>query len=419
LLAATLILVSEAHQAKTDAVLLACVVAAQGVLGRLYLAGRAGPGSLIGRPGQGEILLFWLAQGLGILIKGPIVPLISLLTLGSLWIADRRLGWLAAIRPVTGLLVVAAMVGPWLAAVSSATQGQFLGQAVKGDLLPKLLGSQESHGAPPGYFLLLATVTLWPLAGFALPGLVRAVRARQAPALRFMLAWIVPAWIMFEAVPTKLPHYILPTVPALALLAGIAVAADDGVLRNAWSKAYFLLGGVVGLVLAGVAVAAPLILGEGFAWASLPAAAGAVLAAVALGLLGWRGRFATAAAVSALGSVIAFGGIYQGVLPALDRLWLSQRVVAAVPPGTPLVAVGFHEPSLVFLAGTATVLNDAGVAADILKTTPKAVAVVEAASLPQFQAAVQASGRNARLLATIDGFNYPRGRPAHLTLWGE
>lgn len=410
LLAATLILVTEAHQAKTDAVLLAAVVAAQGPLGRLYLTRRLG---------QGEILLFWLAQGLGILIKGPIVPLISLLTIATLWVADRRIGWIIAIRPMAGLLVVAAMVGPWLAAVSSATQGQFLGQAVKGDLLPKLLGSQESHGAPPGYFLVLATVTLWPLAAFALPGVVRAIKARQSPSLRFLLAWIIPAWLLFEAVPTKLPHYILPTVPALALLAGIAIAADDGVLRTVWAKAGFLLSGVVGLALAAAAIAAPLRFGQGFAWNSLPAATGAVLAGGSMTVLAWRGRFAAAAAAAALGGVLAFGGIFQAVLPDLDRLWLSSRVVAALPPGTPLAAVGFHEPSLVFLAGTGTVLNDAAVAADTLRKTPGSVAVVEAESLAQFQTAVRATGQSPRLIATIEGFNYTRGRPASLSLWGD
>lgn len=408
LLAATLILVSEAHQAKTDAVLLAATVAAQGVLGRLYLTRRLG---------LADILLFWLAQGLGILIKGPIVPLISLLTLGALWAADRRIGWVVALRPISGLLLVAAMVGPWLAAVSSATQGQFIGQAVKGDLLPKLLGSQESHGAPPGYFLLLATATLWPLAGFALPGLVRAVKSRRSPSLRFCLAWIIPAWLLFELVPTKLPHYILPTVPALALLAGIAVVADDGILRTAWARAYALAGAVIGLTLGGAAVALQMRFGEGFGWTSLPTVFGAAAGGLATAILVWRGRFIPAVAAALLGAVIAFGGIFGSLLPGLDGLWLSQRVVAAVPAGTPLAAVGFHEPSLVFLAGTGTVLNDAAVAADFLRNRAGAVAVVEAGSLAEFQAAFRDAERKPRLFATIDGFSYTRGRAASLGLW--
>ena len=211
LLASAFILLSEAHQAKTDAVLLACR-GGEGVLGA-YLAGKGGGEP----PGQGEIAGFWLAQGLGIWSRAPIVPMVSLSPC-QLWIADRRIGWLRGIRPMTGLIIVAAVVGPWAAAVSSATGGQFIGQAVKDDLLPKLLGAQESHGAPPGYFLALMIVTLWPASLFALPGFVRALKLRRAAAIRFCLAWIVPAWVVFEAVPTKLPHYVLPPIRHLPCL---------------------------------------------------------------------------------------------------------------------------------------------------------------------------------------------------------
>ncbi len=413
LLAGAFILVSEAHQAKTDAVLLACTVAAQGVLGQFYLAGRGGAR----KPGTGVVLAFWLAQGLGILIKGPIVPMVSLLTVISLWIADRRIGWLTGIRPVAGLILVAAVVGPWAAAVSTATEGQFIGQAVKTDLLPKLLGAQESHGAPPGYFLLLMTATLWPASLFAVPGFVRAVKARQSASLRFCLAWIVPAWVLFEIVPTKLPHYVLPTYPALALLAGLAVSAGDQVLRAAWAKAFYAVWMLVGLVLAVAAVAAPMKLGDGFTWLSLPAAVGALLAGVAPAVLAMRNRPQAAVVTALAGAVLAYGAIYQTVLPHLDRLWLSRQVAEALPFGTPVAAAGFHEPSLVFLMGTDSKLTDGGGAARFLLTNPNGVAVVEAASQPEFDTAMQAAGYRAHLVAEIAGFNYSRGRPADLKLW--
>ena len=68
----------EARIAKTDAMLLATAVLAQGALARLYLAGRGG------QPPAGHAAwLFWIAQAAAILIKGPIVPLLSLLTVGS------------------------------------------------------------------------------------------------------------------------------------------------------------------------------------------------------------------------------------------------------------------------------------------------------------------------------------------------
>jgi 4-amino-4-deoxy-L-arabinose transferase-like glycosyltransferase len=413
LLASAFILVSEAHQAKTDAVLLAATVAAQGVLAHLYMAGNGAAK----RPGLGLILTFWLAQGLGILIKGPIVPMISLLTVISLWIADRRIGWIRGIRPLAGMLVVAAMVGPWVAAISTATGGQFIGQAVKSDLLPKLLGSQESHGAPPGYFLLLVTATLWPASLFAIPGFVRAIKARQAIALRFCLAWIIPAWIVFEAVPTKLPHYVLPTYPALALLAGIAVTAEDGILQSRWAKIYYGIWALVGLALAGLFIFAPVVLGEGLTWLSAPAALAAAVSGLLPAVLAWKGRVKAAVALSLLGAMLTYGLAFQTLLPGLDRMWLSQRVATLLPPGTPTAAAGYHEPSLVFLLGTQTLLTDGDGAARFLLTTADAAAVIETADEPAFQAAIATAGRRVHLVGKLDGFNYSRGKPTTLAVW--
>jgi len=413
LLACALILVSEAHQAKTDAMQLACIVAAQGVIGRFYMAGRKAGKT----PHLLEILLFWVAIGFGILIKGPIVPMVSLLTVIALWIADRRIGWLRGIRPITGILIAAAIVAPWASAISHATDGQFIGQAVKQDLLPKLLGSQESHGAPPGYYLLLLTALLWPGSLFVVPGFVRALKLRTATSLRFCLAWIIPCWLVFELVPTKLPHYVLPTFPALALLAGIAIAANDEVLRSRWARGYAAVWVLVGLALAALAVYAPIRLGEGFAPVSLVPALAALTAAALPAVLFWKGRHQEALTVALLGALLTYAGIFQGVLPNLDRMFLSQRIAESLPANTPVAAAGFHEPSLVFLMGTKTKLTNGEGAAAFLLTTPKAIAVIEAEARPAFDAAMAASGRKAEPVMQVNGFNYSRGRPAALTLF--
>jgi 4-amino-4-deoxy-L-arabinose transferase-like glycosyltransferase len=413
LLSGAFILVSEAHQAKTDAVLLATIVAAQGVLGQFYMASRGAAK----RPGQALILTFWVAQGLGILIKGPIVPLISLLTLASLWIADRRIGWVKGLRPLAGLLVVAAMVGPWVAAISTATEGQFIGQAVKTDLLPKLLGAQESHGAPPGYFLLLMTATLWPASLFVVPGFVRAIKARQATALRFCLAWIIPGWILFEAVPTKLPHYILPTYPALALLAGLAVAADDAVLRSRWAKAFYCVWALVGLALAGLFIIAPIRLGDGLTWLSVPAALAAALSGILPAVAACRGRAKAATVLVLAGALLTYGLAFQTLLPKLDQLWVTERIATMLPPDTPIAAAGFHEPSLVFLMGTKTNLTDGAGAGRFLLGTPDSAAVVESAEESLFLSTLDAAGRHPHLIGAVNGFNYSRGRTVSLKLW--
>ena len=80
-------------------------------------------------------------------------------------------------------------------------------------------------------------MTFWPgamLAGLAAPAVWQ---ARREPGAQFLLAWIVPSWIVFELVITKLPHYVLPLYPAIAIL--IAGILDRGVLSSSarWLRA--------------------------------------------------------------------------------------------------------------------------------------------------------------------------------------
>jgi len=75
LLAATFELTIEAHIAKTDAVVLALGVAAQGAVSAIYRAARGGE-----RAHWRWVLLFWAAQSGAIMGKGPVVPVLSLLT---------------------------------------------------------------------------------------------------------------------------------------------------------------------------------------------------------------------------------------------------------------------------------------------------------------------------------------------------
>src|SRR5919206_46158 len=56
--------------------------------------------------------------------------------------------------------------------------------------------------------------------------------ARREPGAQFLLAWLIPSWIVFEAVLTKLPHYVLPLYPAIAILT--AGALERRVLSRSW-----------------------------------------------------------------------------------------------------------------------------------------------------------------------------------------
>ncbi len=424
LLAGCLLLVVESHLAKTDAMLLAAVTAMQGLLGRIYLQLRAGE-----KPGFGLAMGFWAVCGLGILLKGPVPPLLALLTVLVLSVADRDLRCWRALRPLPGLILVAAIVLPWLVAISTASHGAFLRTAVGSDLIPKLIGGQESHGAPPGYYLLLFPALFWPGSLFALWADWPSWRQRAVPTVRFCLAWLIPAWLLFEAVPTKLPHYILPTFPAIALLTAHALGqapewlgySRRGLLK--WLRWLPVgLWGLVGLLLGGGLTVLPYLLNHRIDPAGLLALAGS------LGLCFWvsrrwrQGRLPEAAAGAVLCGLLVLAPALGSVLPGLDGPWLSRAAQQAVAryakvPAPVVASVGYVEPSLVFLLGTATRLTDPTGAAASLSEHPGSFALIEQKQVAAFQAAVTAAGQAVEPLESIRGYNYSKGKWLTLELF--
>ena len=431
LLAGCLDLVFEAHVATTDAVLLATAVAAQGTLASAYLTPRRGD-----RFGPGLAALFWIAQALAILIKGPVVPAISLLTVLALVVADRRGAWLKALRPLWGVPLMLALVLPWLISIEIATQGQFLNEAVGHDLLGKVAGGQEAHGAPPGYYLALLPATFWPGTLFLGFGAVWAWRNRRLPAARFLLAWAIPFWIVLEAVPTKLPHYVVPLYPALALLAakGLIAAAEEGMAlpyhRIGWLRAVLralvvwlpaTLWVLVGGALAAGLVALPLVLGHR---ASVGAgiAAAAVLAAAWHFLWRERARASLAnAGVALVTGLLVMAPAFALVLPHVSAIWLSRSAAVLVAterlPDEAIAASGYTEPSLVFLLGTGTKLLAPTEAATALLDGTVKLALVADRQEPDFAAALKTAGRMGRPFGAVRGFDYSNGRWITLRLY--
>ena len=223
LLAGCVNLVIAAHVATTDAALLAAIAAAQWVLATAYVEARRAGGA--SRPlSWPRAVVFWSALGIGMLIKGPAGIVVALLVAVSLSIADRDWRWLHTLRPLPGVFVLAAWVLPWSLAITALTDPQLIARALSEDVLAKVWAGQEGHGAPPGYHLVAAILFLWPASLLVPPALVAAWQARQHPGVRFCFAWLIPTWLLFELIATKLPHYVLATYPALTLLTGAALA---------------------------------------------------------------------------------------------------------------------------------------------------------------------------------------------------
>jgi len=410
MLGSSLLLSTEAMIAKTDAVLCGATTLALAALGRIYAAARDGPPAP-----RSAVWLFWVAIGVAALVKGPVGPLVAALAVIVLAVLDRRPGWLVHMRWWWGLVVVAVIVGPWAGAVTVATDGGFWSQAVGGDLAPKLAGGQESHGAPPGYHTLLAPILSFPITLLLPAAAVTAWRRRREPGVRFALAWLIPTWVMFEAMPTKLVHYPMPTYGALAWLAAAALVEPIGAGAR-WTGA--VLGAVVGVALAAGGGYLVSLYGDP---SDVPVAiaAGAFLAGAGLAgaFLVARNNAGKGVAVAGALTVLGHGVLLAGLAPRLEPLWLSARTEAALEKAqllprqgiadAPVAVTGYAEPSLVFALGTGTELGSPVVAAQaIAENRP---AVVEGRKEADFRKALEAVGAQARQVGEVRGLDYSNG----------
>lgn len=416
ILCSSVLLGAEARLAKTDAMLLLTVVAAMGALARVYLSWQRGDDPI--RPPLSYPAIFWTALAAGILLKGPLILMFVGLTVITLAIVDRSASWLWRLRPFAGVIWMMLLVLPWFIAIFWRAGETFFADSIGGDMLSKV-AAQESHGAPPGVYLLLFWVTFWPgapLAGMAAPA---AWGARREPGAQFLLAWLIPSWIVFEAVLTKLPHYVLPLYPAIAILT--IGALERRVLSRSWLRRGAAWWFLVPALASVIAVVAAVMLTRQPVFLAWPFIAGALI----FGLFAWWLYDDNRAELSLLNAVVAAmflaTSVYGLVIPALTPLFPSAEVARAlrnvVCVGPKAAAAGFHEPSLVFMTGTSTLLTDGSGAADFLRQGSCRFALVEQRSERGFAQRAEAIGLRYNVAKRIEGYNISQGRAISIAIF--
>ncbi len=396
LLAPTIVLGIEANLAKTDAMLAGATTLAMAALARLYVARPVfdETGMASERPRlRGAAMGFWLAMALGVLVKG-VTPLVAGLTILAIALMDRDVRWLRPALWWPAILAFLVITAPWFILINVFTEGQWLLEALGQDAGGKIVSTQEQHGGPFGYHLGVLALGAFPMIILVLPGLTRALgaaftrRAIDRPGLRFLLAWLVPTWLFFELLPTKLAHYTLPIYPALALMAGAVLAA---IVERRANASTWLMSFVSALVFAVSAAAlalaviilpaistvdgfsaiddAPMstlqqILGDFEDSLSTFELAGAI--ALGMGLVAAPFMFLVARAPRAFLAVVIAPAIawhivaLQYVAPKQQDMFTSAKldqvlegmVLHPVQHDTPPILIsGYTEPSLVFLLG--------------------------------------------------------------------
>jgi 4-amino-4-deoxy-L-arabinose transferase-like glycosyltransferase len=174
----------------------------------------------------------FVGLGLGLLAKGPIaLVLVGLpIFVWTLW--QKNLLWLWRAFPwVTGSFMVLAIAGPWYFLAESRTPGfleyflvgehwlRFVESGWQGDLYG------TAHSRPLGTIWLYGLAAALPWSMVAIYAAVRAskhgsILSALTPTQLFLLLWMLTPLAFFTFAGNILPAYVLPGLPAFALLLG-------------------------------------------------------------------------------------------------------------------------------------------------------------------------------------------------------
>ncbi len=305
------------------------------------------------------------------LLKGPLVwpiPLLAMIgaaVLGRSQVRLSRAWWLGtSVCAVTGLLSLLA----WAIPANIATGGALYEIGFREHVVKRMTTGMEGHGSSnlleyvlmlPLYVPLLIGVFFpWTL---HLPGAVRSVISRTLGGRReraILIGATVPWFVMASLAGTKLPHYLLPIFPFLAILtaAGLAARRQDRMIEadRDWLRGgiWFFSPVVVGAI--GALLALPWVLD---ASGLLPVVivtvvVGGVWAAVAIRLQ-LRENIRTSTRLLAIGMPVLIVWVVLTVIPTVeDKLKasadLAQAVHQHVQSTDPLYMIDYDEPTMFF-----------------------------------------------------------------------
>ena len=324
-----------------------------------------------------------MASGLACLTKGPVGVALPGLVILLYFVWNRELYRLVDRRLLWGLAAFVLVAGPWYGLVTAETRGAWAKAFFLNENINRALTPMENHRGPIFYHVatLLALFAPWSAfiggvlwygvkAARRTPGAIEGVHAEEVDgstrAHRFLLCWFAAYLVFFSLVSTKLPNYILPLYPALAILtARFLVRWREGdLLLPRWLMlaAVAVVGLIAIVVGAGLLVAAgeiPVLPSSARVFPAL--AKWSILGLVPLagaGLTGWfllrqdRHGFVMAMATTA----VVFVGLVAAFPPHdFDHYKAPQALVRDSGVSDPtrdlrLAACDWFQPSVVFYA---------------------------------------------------------------------
>lgn len=414
---ATPLLAVSGSAATTDALLLACITAAVAVFIHAWQS----------RMRVAHVAGLTLALAAALLTKGPVGLAVPLLAMAAIMATTRATAGTTVRACLPGLLAAVALsiafFLAWGLPANAATSGEFLRRGLGHHVVSRAVTPLESHGGQWYVFLLyyipVILVAFFPWTLYLVPALGGTSAAPPGqPGRRIALAWALPVIVLMSLVATKLPHYILPVWPALALLAALkfkqSLTAPAPAQRGAGARAGRWLCGLVGSVLGIGLVVAPWFIPVFGIKVQAVSAGMAMLAMTWLALRHHsRGRHVATAVTLLAGMSVVVLTVALRLLPALEAVKPAPRVAAAVneltPPSVPVSTCGFGEPSLTFYLDRSPVeaLDESALGEWARRPGPGILVATEPKIVRQWEVLRPAP---VRILEVVRGFNYSQGK---------
>ena len=185
--------------------------------------------------------LAWASMGLAMITKGPVTfVLVLFVVIPYAW----RRKALRVLFPIVGLLLFATAIAPWVWGVTQVVP-EFLNYVLVTETASRMATDELQRTGPPWYFVPY-------LIGGALPWSIVALFSWKSIKKRgdlFLLLWLLVPFVFFSISQSKRPQYILPLMPAVALL-----------LARVWEEARTRAAAIVLSLFGALLLAAPLFL---------------------------------------------------------------------------------------------------------------------------------------------------------------
>jgi len=422
LLISSPLLIIESHIAKTDSALLASFLFVLYILAKIIFYIEKN----IKKPSDITILAAWVVLSFSFLIKGPIALFILFLLILFFRFSREPINY-KTFKPVIGIVIFIIIVFPWFMFVQSGNNTDIFLNSIKKDMLLKLISVQESHGSPPGSYLLSSFLTAWPITLFIFPTVIWVFNNKKNKPVKFLLCSLLPSWLFFEIMPTKLLHYILPLLPSLAILTAAMIVSSikDKNFMASLDKHIFRLVSILpfigGLLIAFGIIYLANIYGEGLTFSIIIIASIYTLGSFLSAYYIYTQSFINTLIVVVFSNIIALNLLILMVPNQLQKIWVSERVYLETEEKTVLneyVLLGYSEPSLIYRLGSKTKIagNSEEAISLVLNSNIQSI-IIENSYLKEFKDLSDKKGIVFRSISKpIVGFNYSKGENVEIII---